>query len=101
MVFVIGADGKGHWGCPKCIWTFTRRKRDGNVRTGRKIWPAYEVYGTQKTIEKNHEWIEGVTHRAARNRMENAVISEGAFKVLEEHSRRGMIRPRVDGRPAR
>ena len=93
--------GKPHWGCPGCIWTFRPEAKNMRVRTGRKIVPAYEVYGVERTKEMNQRWFKGQQEKAARTRQQNAVISEGAFKVLEEHSRRGLIRPRVDGRPAR
>ena len=93
--------GKPHWGCPACIHTFRPENRDVNVRTGRKIWHAYEVYGAKKTMEKNQEWIGKVSERAAKNRREVGCISEGAYKVLEQHTREGRMRPRVDGRPVR
>lgn len=93
--------GKAHWGCSNCIWSFRPEAKNSRVRTGRKIWHSYEVYGQEKTMEKNQEWIKGVEHRAALNRREVGCISEGAFKVLEEHSSRGLIRRRENGRPVR
>ena len=56
-------NGKLKRGCPSCVGG--RREQ---VRTGRKIWSAYEVYGVDKTIEKNHEWAENLQKRAAHMR---------------------------------
>ena len=104
--------------CPSCggdvgrIITTFRKTRSGGVRkvegcrdcfqiqlerkpyTGRKIWSAYDAYGVKKTIQMNHDWIERTAAKAARNRRENAVISEGAFQVLVSESRAGRIRER-------
>jgi hypothetical protein len=71
------------------------------VRTGRKIFHSYEVYGVEKTKEMNRRWFKGQQEKAARSRSENACISEGAFNVLQETSQRGLIRPRENGRPVR
>lgn len=101
MVCWTDKQGKVYWGCHACILSFHPDAKNVPVRTGRKIWHSYEVYGKEKTIEKNKDWIKGVEHRAARQRNETGCISEGAFKFLEEHTKRGMIKPRVDGRPAR
>ena len=94
-------EGKIFTGCHACIWSFRPEAKNVNVRTGRKIWHAYEAYGKKKTIEKNKQWIAGVEQRAARQRNENACISEGAFNVLIEQTRMGRIRPRENGRPVR
>ena len=51
-------------GCPACF----RHKARGHIHTGKKIWSGYEAYGVEKTIQKNHDWIEGVAARAAKMR---------------------------------
>jgi hypothetical protein len=56
--------------------------RGGRVRTNRKIWPAYEVYGKNKTIEKNHLWMEGLQRRAAQRRREVTTVSPETWKRL-------------------
>ena len=61
---LITADDKGKLrrGCRVCF------RRDTHVRTNRKIWHAYEVYGVEKTIQKNHDWIDNMAAKAAHNR---------------------------------
>lgn len=66
-------------GCSSC---FDGAPRE-HVYTGKKIWHAYEAYGVNKTIEKNHEWIKKVGERAARSRRDTAHISEAAFKAIQ------------------
>jgi hypothetical protein len=56
--------------------------RDVHVRTNRKIWPAYEAYGKEKTIEKNNEWAEGLQRRAAQRRKETTTVSPETWKRL-------------------
>jgi hypothetical protein len=66
-IFGVDKKGKGRWGCGRCIGLLIRGKRE-RVRTNRKIWPAYEVYGQERTIEMNHRWIENVQRKAERMR---------------------------------
>jgi hypothetical protein len=96
QIFWADKRGRGHWGCPNCI-RFIRER----VRTGKKFWHSYEVYGVEKTKQKNYDWFKHQQEKAAARRRENAVISEGAYNVLLEHTQRGMLRPRRDGRPIR
>ena len=72
------------------------------VRTGKKIWHSYEVYGVEKTKQKNQDWIQHQQEKAAASRRENgATISEGAYNVLVEQTQKGLLRPRENGRPVR
>jgi len=50
-------------GCGHCI-----ENRRHRIRTNRKVWPSYEVYGVDKTIEKNHQWAENLERKAGRMR---------------------------------
>jgi hypothetical protein len=80
---------------------FRPEARNMRVPTGRKIVHAYEVYGVEKTKQMNYDWIKRQEEKAARSRREVGCISEGAYNVLLEHTQKGMIRPRRDGRPVR
>lgn len=55
------------WGCPACEQSM-RSNHDHHVRTNKKIWHAYDVYGKDKTIEKNKQWGLDLQARAARMR---------------------------------
>lgn len=66
LVTIFDKDGKQRRGCPKCVHRIGRKRE--RVRTNRKIWPGYEVYGANKTIELNHLWIENMARKAAHMR---------------------------------
>lgn len=67
VIFGTDKKGRGRWGCANCIGLLIRGKRE-RVRTNRKIWPAYEVYGVERTMEMNQNWIQNVERKAARMR---------------------------------
>lgn len=77
-------------GCPAC---FEYLKQE-HIYTGKKIWHAYEAYGVKKTMQMNRDFGEKLKVRAARNRRDNATISEGAYNFLVDQSRKGLIRGR-------
>lgn len=66
---MVNRRGRAKWGCASCIRVLAGfEKPDRNLYTGRKIWSGYAAYGVEKTIQKNHDWIEKVSERAARMR---------------------------------